>query len=155
MKLEPLKQDEKGLTLVEVVASIVLLMILLTFFMNFLNQSAKMNQISKQTVDATHIAQTEMENILSESKNFQLDDRKKALRKYHKVGEEAGWEVWKRYTENESEWADFNITLKLTEEGSSPYLTKLIIEVENKQDENSYAMMQHVLTWKEVSNEKK
>src|SRR5699024_8937847 len=59
--------EEKGLTLVEVLASFVILSIVLVIFLSIFIQSAKTNQTSEEIVDATYIAQTEMELIYEES----------------------------------------------------------------------------------------
>ncbi|MHA6259349.1 type IV pilus modification PilV family protein [Sporosarcina sp. CAU 1771] len=59
------RMNENGLSLVEVVASIVILTLLITTFMMMFLQSAKTNKASEEIVDATYIAQTEMENIYS------------------------------------------------------------------------------------------
>src|SRR5690625_4426450 len=61
------QMNENGLTLVEVLASVVLLTIIITIFLNVFIQSAKTNTTSEEVVDATYLAQTEMERIYSKS----------------------------------------------------------------------------------------
>jgi len=67
------QMNENGLTLVEVLASVVLLTIIITIFLNVFIQSAKTNTTSEEVVDATYIAQTEMERIYSVSLNSSYD----------------------------------------------------------------------------------
>ena len=55
--------QEQGLTLVEVIASIVLISIILLSFMGLFMQSNKTTATSGDIVNATYIAQKEMENI--------------------------------------------------------------------------------------------
>jgi len=59
---------ENGLSLVEVLASFVILTLLLTTFLMMFIQSAKVNKSSEHIIDATYIAQTEMENMYALSK---------------------------------------------------------------------------------------
>ena len=61
--------NEKGVTLVEVIASLVLLTILLISFFTLFVQSSKTTKSSAQIVDATYLAQTEMEEIYKFSKD--------------------------------------------------------------------------------------
>ncbi|MGR6896775.1 type IV pilus modification PilV family protein [Rummeliibacillus sp. BSL5] len=61
-QLKKIIQNEKGLTLVEVIASFVLLIIILFSFFTLFVQGSKTTKSSKSIVDATYIAQTEMEN---------------------------------------------------------------------------------------------
>src|SRR5690625_3684322 len=67
--------NENGLTLVEVLASVVLLTIIITIFLNVFMQSAKTNTTSEEIVDATYLAQTEMEKIYSKSIETKYNER--------------------------------------------------------------------------------
>lgn len=61
-------QQEQGISLVEVVASIVLITIILISFSGFFLQSKKIHVASESIVDATYVAQkgyTEYEKILN------------------------------------------------------------------------------------------
>lgn len=61
-------KDEGGVTLVEVVTSLVLITIILLSFAGLFIQSTKTGKASQEIVDATYIAQVEMENMYSFSK---------------------------------------------------------------------------------------
>ncbi|HWI47505.1 MAG TPA: type II secretion system protein [Rummeliibacillus sp.] len=61
--------NEKGATLVEVIASFVILVILLVSFFTLFIQTKQTTKSSAQIVDATYLAQTEMEEIYKFSKD--------------------------------------------------------------------------------------
>jgi prepilin-type N-terminal cleavage/methylation domain-containing protein len=55
--------NEKGMTLIEVLASIVILSIIVVSLLTFFVQSSRSSNISKNITDATYIAENEMEGI--------------------------------------------------------------------------------------------
>jgi prepilin-type N-terminal cleavage/methylation domain-containing protein len=55
--------NQKGLTLIEVLASIVILSIIGMSLLTFFVQSARSNNLSKNMMDATYVAQTQIEEI--------------------------------------------------------------------------------------------
>lgn len=55
--------NEKGLTLIEVLASIVILSIIGVSLLTFFVQSARSNNLSKTMMDATYVAQSYIEEI--------------------------------------------------------------------------------------------
>lgn len=55
--------NEKGLTLIEVLASIVILSIIGVSLLTFFVQSARSNNLSKTMMDATYVAQSNIEEI--------------------------------------------------------------------------------------------
>lgn len=61
--------DENGMSLVEVVASLLIISIILVSFFSLFVQSKKTNTSAEVTNDATYYAQTEMERIYGLSKN--------------------------------------------------------------------------------------
>ncbi|WP_397539477.1 hypothetical protein [Rummeliibacillus pycnus] len=65
--------NEKGATLVEVIASFVILVILLISFFTLFIQTKQTTKSSAQVVDATYLAQTEMEEIYKYSKDNGLN----------------------------------------------------------------------------------
>src|SRR5699024_10249125 len=90
------RMNENGLTLVEVLASVVLLTIIITIFLNVFIQSAKTNTTSEEVVDATYLAQTEMERIYSKSLETTYSERENAF-------ENLGYST----LSGENEWAFF------------------------------------------------
>ena len=82
-----MENDESGLSLVEVLASIVILTLLLTTFLMMFLQSAKVNKTSENIIDATYIAQTEMEKIYALSTNTKNVCKEKRLLKVQVIQE--------------------------------------------------------------------
>lgn len=62
-------RNEKGFTLVEVVASLLLITIILISFIGLLIQSDKSTTTSSSIVDTTYLAQTDMESVYKNSKD--------------------------------------------------------------------------------------
>ncbi|MFC4386282.1 prepilin-type N-terminal cleavage/methylation domain-containing protein [Gracilibacillus marinus] len=73
-KIFLLFSNQKGLTLVELLASIVILSIIIVTFTTFFIQSAKTTSMSSDITDATYVAQTEMEEIYHLSTTTTYDD---------------------------------------------------------------------------------
>ena len=65
--------NEEGLTLIEVLISVVFLALIVTTFLIVFIQSTTMNTTSETIIDATYIAQSEMEKIYSKSKQTPYD----------------------------------------------------------------------------------
>lgn len=68
--------NELGLSLIEVIASILLLSIILISIFTMLTQSAKTTKNSEEIIQATYLAQTEMEIFYSYSKKYPYDNFK-------------------------------------------------------------------------------
>jgi len=74
-----IKKDQSGFTLIEVVVAVVIIsIILLGFFMFFLNAS-KTTKTSTEIFDAIYYAQREMERIYQLSQSFEFDNREVAI----------------------------------------------------------------------------
>lgn len=91
-------KKEKGLTLIEVLVSIVLLSLILIMFFSMFIQTAKVNNSSETIIDATYIAQTEMERIYSYSKNTSYSKREDALAdlNFNKVANIDDWIIFEK-----------------------------------------------------------
>ncbi|MFJ7182437.1 prepilin-type N-terminal cleavage/methylation domain-containing protein [Lysinibacillus xylanilyticus] len=61
-------QNDKGFTLIEVFASLILITIILLSFFGLFIQSNKTTKTSSTIIDSTYLAQTEMENVFKEIK---------------------------------------------------------------------------------------
>lgn len=62
--------NEKGLTLIEVMVSIVILSIIVVSLLTFFVQSSRSNSFSENMIDSTYIAQTSIEEINNLNKTF-------------------------------------------------------------------------------------
>jgi prepilin-type N-terminal cleavage/methylation domain-containing protein len=68
--------NQKGLTLVEIVAAIIIISIIFLSFITFLYQSQKTTNAAEQTVSATYIAQEHLEEVYSISKQIPFQQLK-------------------------------------------------------------------------------
>lgn len=140
---------ENGLSLVEVLASFVILTLLLTTFLIMFIQSAKVNKASEHIIDATYIAQIEMERFFQASRDFSedLSDTNKiaAIKDWYPTPPTKGnWIIFKRDIDSEYGY----IKVKLEGNGREK-VTRIIVEVyENKgSDEVLRAKMENVVIW--------
>ena len=125
--------NENGLTLVEVLASIVILSIILVSILMILLQSMKAKQISEEIIDATYIAQTEMEKIYDQSRKGQ-----KGVEDYV----------------TEKEVNNRHYTIEVTFDESTNDLKKVLVQVYDSLDlEKPQAQMENLLEWKADDNE--
>lgn len=139
MIFKQVHSNEKGFTLVEVMASFVILAILLTAFFTFFIQTAKTGKSSENIVDATYIAQSEMEKAFAVSKK--VTNREEAIKSLGYKKEDSSSDFTKKDSKN-------TIKLKLKGNNSAPNLTNIIIEVYENNENNLKAKMENVFVWK-------
>lgn len=137
--------NNKGLTLVEVLASIILISIILFTFFSFFIQSAKTGKSSEEVVDATYLAQVEMEKLyeISNKGDFKsgINEIVNSL-SYKQLAPDSSKEY--RYSKSQD-----GFYLKLTfKEHTYPGMSYLVIEVfEHEQDIRPRAKMETILEW--------
>lgn len=66
--------NQKGMTLVEIIVSIAILSIIIVTFLTFFIQSTKVNNVSKDITDSSYVAQSEMEEIYNLSNTMSYMD---------------------------------------------------------------------------------
>ncbi|RNF40885.1 type IV pilus modification PilV family protein [Planococcus salinus] len=137
-------RKEKGMTLVEVLASVVLISLILMTFLMMFAQSARTNIASENIIDSTYIAQTEMERLYSVSKKPLSSSRKKVISDlgYMESESNSDWLKFEKDSQNESE----EIIVRL-ENKSGEKMTRVIIEVVDVSRGISLAKMENVLIW--------
>ena len=140
--------NEKGATLVEVIASFVILVILLVSFFTLFIQTKQTTKSSAQIVDATYLAQTEMEKIYKFSRNTGLNREviNHSLRFESEDPNEGNAKNFKKLFSN------LLINLRIADnkniDGSiNNDLMNVIVEV--KEDNVTKAKMETVVKWKE------
>ena len=74
MKAFKLLKNEQGLTLVELLGSIVILSIIVMSFLGFFIQSAKTTQVSDEILDGSYVAQQQAEEIYNFSHSMNYED---------------------------------------------------------------------------------
>lgn len=132
--------NENGLTLIEVLASIVILTLIITAFLMMFLQSAKTNKMSEEIIDATYHAQVEMENIYAISKEISLGDKDIAMNQlgFDKVSSLV-------YTKNiNGKYYEVNFT------SESNNLIRVLIYIYNNENEKKLeSQMETLLSWEE------
>jgi len=142
------RNNENGLTLVEVLVSVVLLTIIITIFINVFIQSAKTNMTSEKIVDATYLAQTEMEKIYSKSIETKYNERENIFLElgYSPLSTENEWWLFGKQLD-ESYYARVKIQKNSMEESEN--MNRLIVTIHNgSAAEKTQAQMENILLWK-------
>jgi len=141
------RMDENGLTLVEVLASVVLLTIIITIFLNVFIQSAKTNTTSEEVVDATYLAQTEMEQIYIKSTETKYSERENAFGNlgYRSLSSEDEWLIFEKELDE-----DYVAKIKLQNHSMevAENMNRLIVTVHDKSaPSKTQAQMESILVW--------
>ncbi|MGX9135427.1 type IV pilus modification PilV family protein [Rummeliibacillus sp. JY-2-4R] len=148
--LKKTMQNEKGVTLVEVVASFVILVILLVSFYTLFIQTKQTTKSSAEIVNATYIAQTEMENAYQISlrrKNNAFSNQDSFINSLsNSYPEEINASMLKEYRKTKDQ---FIIEMKLENRTEQPYLMNIVIEVKSNNGKDK-AKMENVLVWKDI-----
>lgn len=132
--------NERGLTLAEVLASIVILSILLFSALNIIIQTAKTNTVSEQIIDATYVAQTEMEHI------YQASQQGKHLKvRYgNRVKVDDGWDIY------HTEQHEFHVEIRTKKSDKSPSMTRIVIYVyDDAEMTTERAQMESLYKWRD------
>lgn len=136
-------QNNRGLTLVEILASLILITLILLSFLMMFTQAAKTNKTSENIIDGTYLAQVEMERIIATSKIKLTGTREQAIK-------DLGYSVlsdqnsWFEFTKNVP---DSTAVIKVKLEKKSGDVTRIIIEVFSKSGGPSRAKMENALLW--------
>lgn len=142
-----IKTNEKGLTLVEILAAIVLISIIFISIITILNLTAKTNRTSEEIVDATYIAQKEMEFIYKLSTE---DSSFSESLGYEELAKEGNWNVYRK----DSEQAGYFLEIK--EDKSERPMIRIVVKVFESSDEakiDPKAQMETLLIWGDENNE--
>lgn len=152
-----LKRDS-GLTLVEVLASIVLLSIILILFLSLFLQFSNTSRKSEGIITATYIAQEEMESFYEMSRHIPVDELETHLlqledKEYMKNTTEADWDIYERqYNRKYS----IKIRIKKKEEDNvnpngerKGNLLRVVVEINDSSSSQPKAQMENLFEWKE------
>lgn len=144
--MKKLLKAEKGLTLVEVLASTVLITLILVSFITIFAQGAKTNMVSENIVDSTYLAQTEMESIIALSKAPLEDTPKIEMDKEYGTGLISSNNEWVEYEKNiPNSTEKYIIRIKNT----TSTRTNVIVEVVDNENNVVRAKMENVVLWEE------
>lgn len=117
--------NDKGLSLVEVIASIILISIILLSFVALFLQSNKTTVTSNDIVDATYVAQQEMEAIYTNRTEPTIEAVMQKMPRYIKTTEN----TWKKEL---SDTVNIQLTMIADNDYAALHLTTVIIEVYEK-----------------------
>lgn len=119
---------ENGISLVEVIASIVLISIILLSFYKLFIQSATTTKTTEHIIDATYVAQTEMEKFygISKSRYFPKQFDIELFNGYQYKSVEDGFYIYENQTD------DSNYSLKLKLKPLENNLTRIVLKVYDK-----------------------
>jgi len=117
--------NDKGLSLVEVIASIILISIILLSFVALFLQSNKTTVTSNDIVDATYVAQQEMETIYTNRTEPTIEAIMEKMQEYIKITEN----TWKKELSNT---VNIQLTMIADNDYAALHLTTVIIEVYEK-----------------------
>ena len=142
--------NECGVSLVEVLASTVLIAILLLSFFTILISSAKTTKMSETIIDYTYLAQKEMENAYEKSAtstSSNWEDVKKNVTSlgYTYLEEKTGYTIFKKTMAEENVYVLLKI--KMHERTKYEHLTKVIIEVYEAEKNILKSKMETILSW--------
>lgn len=138
--------NEYGITLVETLLSVVILVLILSIFLSMFVQSANRNRMSEDVIDATYLAQMQLENVYSKSLRSKNYEEAFAELSYRRTDEDDSW-VYFTNTEHSS-YSDYYSEIKI-EKNDDDDLHLLVIEVYQKSDDSLQAMMQNILLWEQ------
>lgn len=140
-------RNENGITLVEVIASIVILTIILLSAFQLFIQSAKTTETSENIIDATYIAQREMEKFYSESSSAHLPTElnTEIFLGYVYLEEKDGFFIYQNHSHSH-----YRLELQLKQNESYPSLTRIILKVIDPNDGTVKSQMETTLDWGHV-----
>lgn len=134
------KTNENGLTLVEILASIVILSLILISIVTVFNQSARTNKASETIIDATFVVQQEMETIYKLSQeSVDIND----LTEYVYQMKDGTWDIY-----HKSASGPYFLEIKL-EDSESP-MVRIVVSAYESTDINKtkkQAQMETLIKW--------
>ncbi|UQW96382.1 hypothetical protein M2M59_10300 [Rummeliibacillus sp. G93] len=133
--------DEKGATLIEVIASFALIVIILLSFFTLFIQTSKTTKNSERIVDATYIAQTEMEKAYNASTKGGLDVKTLTGPSLNYIAELNSATKFSKTIEN------YKVTLSIKSRNTP--LKSIVIQVTSNLDNKQKALMEKIIVWKE------
>lgn len=141
--------DEKGFTMVEVLASTVLIVLILSTFLMMFAQATRTNLASETIVDSTYTAQAEMEKIYGLSKKTAPVNKISVFPPTQygnsRIVSKDGVS-WTEYTKKNPQ-TDEKILIRLENKNTDAKMTRIVIEVYEGTKVNPSAKMESVLIW--------
>lgn len=160
--MKNLFKNEKGLSLVEVVASIVILTLLITSFLGLILSAAKSAEHAREVIDFTFIAQRNMEMIFEKSNNHRLTELDSVMINGLAYQLNSSSSSSTTYSKNEIDSNNEAYEIKVTftdYEGSGQFsnlaasLNRVRVEVFPNRPSQPYAIVESLLEWRGPDSE--
>lgn len=146
--MKKLKNAQNGFTLVEVLASIVLLTLIITTFMMMFAMGARTNVASEGLFDSTYAVQNEMEKLIELSAQpvsppDRLETIEQALGYSRQSGVTENGTTWGRLSKQAGAQHVMDIRLEET----TSHFVRVLVEVGSAEGGNPKAKMETLLIW--------
>ncbi|WP_343842022.1 type IV pilus modification PilV family protein [Salinibacillus aidingensis] len=139
--------NEQGVTLVEVLVSFVILSIILVSLLSFFSQSARTNQTSEEILDATYMAQTQMEKLYQLSKDHSIAQGITQLKDHNFANTIASDGQNSFHLEKQT--SHFWITVEINQtEKDMDDLYNVLVKVYDQDKKRLEAQMETILAWR-------
>ncbi|QHS24608.1 type II secretion system protein [Virgibacillus sp. MSP4-1] len=139
--------NEQGVTLVEVLVSFVILSIILVSLLSFFSQSARTNQTSEEILDATYMAQTQMEQLYQLSKDYTIEQGITQLNNQNFANITTNNEQNTFHLEKPSSHFWITVEINKTEKDMDD-LYNVLVKVYDQDKERLEAQMETILAWR-------
>ena len=144
------KLNQSGVSLLEVLASTILIAILLLSFYTMLISSAKTTKTAETIIDYTYLAQKEMENLYEKSNTSSTSDWNDIKNHISSLGyvyleERNGYTIFKNTMIKENVY--ILIKIKMHDPTNYTDLTNVIIEVYDAEKSVQKSKMETILLW--------
>ncbi|TSI10133.1 hypothetical protein [Lysinibacillus sp. BW-2-10] len=133
--------NESGISLVEVIASIVILSVILISIFTMLTQSGRTTKNNEDIVEATYLAQTEMEKLYAETQSKSYSDYTNTFNSlnYNAIPSSSD--------EFEKETTDAYYKIAVTKKDPTFKTTHIVITISKEKGAKPKAQMQNTLKW--------
>ncbi len=150
LKIKQNKLGTSGFSLIEVMASIIILFFILLSFFTLLISSAKTINTSETIVNYTYLAQKEMENVYEKSSSSTLnkwEEIKNTIPSlgYANIGEDADYTIFKKTIADKKAYILLKIKMHKPYEYNN--LTNIIIEVYDEEKDILKSQMESIVSW--------
>lgn len=146
LPLNKISRNRKGFSLVEVIASIVVLSLILISIIVLFAQSAKTTQTTDSIIDATYLAQSELEELYAKADQAKLSEQASVLASFNYSNVDTDGNSLGYYEKTDANSTDY-IKLKITPIPNTS-LTRVVIEVYDQKNGVMKSQMQNTLKWK-------
>lgn len=150
--------NERGVTLVEVLASVVIIVLLAMVFMDLFLTSARSNVVSEEVVDHTFVAQRQMEELYEAGQQYASEDLETVLTSFYGLSLEQSLPEEKIFSKTEGD-ARVEVTLTPYTPDDETFseltnvLTKAVVEVSSTADPGDpFTKIEGLIEWRKAAD---